>query len=206
MKWASFSFPSRVSSMNSCEWTWESLLGANSQTVISSSFHTSFFYIVLMECSSHGTSNCFLYGPWVDCLEGGNWGSNAPLAVSEDKNWACLRNLNIYKTMDPNEMCLRVLRELSKEVTKPLSIIFEVMAVRWSLWWLEKKAASYPILKRVERMTKGTTDLSASSLCRCKRLFFYIIDSKFAEEQVQASPGQRQRNLLSWGHWWTGPG
>ena len=31
----------------------------------------------------------------------------------------------------------------------------------------------------------------------CKRLFFYIIDSKFAEEQVQASPGQRQRNLLS---------
>ena len=26
---------------------------------------------------------------------------------------------------------------------------------------------------------------------------FYIIDSKFAEEQVQASPGQRQRNLLS---------
>ena len=40
----------------------------------------------------------------------------------------------------------------------------------------------------------------------CKRLFFYIIDSKFAEEQVQASPGQRQRNLLSWGHWWTGPG
>jgi len=40
----------------------------------------------------------------------------------------------------------------------------------------------------------------------CKRLFFYIIDSKFAEEQVQASPGQRQRILLSWGHWWTGPG
>ena len=31
----------------------------------------------------------------------------------------------------------------------------------------------------------------------CKRLFFYMIDSKFAEEQVQASPGQRQRNLLS---------
>jgi len=25
----------------------------------------------------------------------------------------------------------------------------------------------------------------------CKRLFFYIIDSKFAEEQVQASPGLR---------------
>ena len=25
----------------------------------------------------------------------------------------------------------------------------------------------------------------------CKRLFFYMIDSKFAEEQVQTSPGQR---------------
>ena len=34
----------------------------------------------------------------------------------------------------------------------------------------------------------------------CKRLFFYMIDSKFAEEQVQASPGQRYRNLLSRGH------
>jgi len=38
------------------------------------------------------------------------------------------------------------------------------------------------------------------SLSNCKRLFFYIVDSKFAEEQVQASPGQRWRNLLSGGH------
>ena len=42
-------------------------------------------------------------------------------------------------------------------------------------------------------------EIFMDSLCRlllgrCKRLFFYIIDSKFAEEQVQASPGQRQRN------------
>jgi len=29
------------------------------------------------------------------------------------------------------------------------------------------------------------------ALALCKRLFFYIIDSKFAEEEVQASPGQR---------------
>ena len=36
-----------------------------------------------------------------------------------------------------------------------------------------------------------------ADMWNCKRLFFYIIDSKFAEEQVQASPGQRQRNLLS---------
>ena len=34
-------------------------------------------------------------------------------------------------------------------------------------------------------------------LAHCKRLFFYIIDSKFAEEQVQSVSG---------GRWWTGPG
>ena len=33
-------------------------------------------------------------------------------------------------------------------------------------------------------------EASANIISWCKRLFFYIIDSKFAEEQVQASPGK----------------
>ena len=35
----------------------------------------------------------------------------------------------------------------------------------------------------------GTLNYSSTATL-CKRLFFYIIDSKFAEEQVQASPGK----------------
>jgi len=38
---------------------------------------------------------------------------------------------------------------------------------------------------------------------RCKRLFFYAIALKLAEEQVQASPGQGLKNPLSEGCRWT---
>ncbi|KFP61355.1 hypothetical protein N322_01729, partial [Cariama cristata] len=36
-----------------------------------------------------------------------------------------LRNLKVHKAMGPDEMHLRVMKELTEEVAKPLSIIFE---------------------------------------------------------------------------------
>ena len=64
-----------------------------------------------------------------------------PRIVSEYQVCNHLRNLNIHKSVGANEMHPTVLRELVGVVAKaPLNDTWKFMVVRWSLWWLEKKA------------------------------------------------------------------
>jgi len=109
------------------------------------------------------TSNLSFHTSQVGGLQDGDWGSKAPPTATEDLICDHLTNLNVEKSVGPDEMHPRVQRKLADGVAKPLSMISKRSSQSGKVpsdW-----KTLYPFLKRAERRTLETTNLSASPLC-----------------------------------------
>jgi len=82
--------------------------------------------------------------------------------VEEDSVMDRLSDLDVHKSMGPDGMHPRVLRELADVIAEPLSIIFERSWRTGEVPEDWRKASVTPIFKKGKRTTQGTTGRSAS--------------------------------------------
>jgi len=101
------------------------------------------------------TGNLSSHASRVHGLQDGDWGRKIPPTVREDQVCDHLRNLSIHKSMGPDEIHPRVLRELADIIAKPLFVILEKSWRSGEVPGDWKKGKIAPIFKKGRKVDPG---------------------------------------------------
>lgn len=96
--------------------------------------------------------------------QGRDWRIEVPPIIGGVEVWDHLKNKNTHKSMWPNKMHSRVLRELADAVTKPHFITFEKSWQSAKVSMTGEKGILYPFSKSVKMRTLENTKWPASTL------------------------------------------
>ncbi|KAK4832332.1 LOW QUALITY PROTEIN: hypothetical protein QYF61_021861 [Mycteria americana] len=100
------------------------------------------------------------------CLKSLNLkGKEVPPVVGEDQVQDYLKNLNVHKSMGPNKMDSRLLKELADVVAKQLSVIFQKSWQPGEVPSGWRKGTITPIFLKGKKEDLGTTNQWDSPLC-----------------------------------------